>query len=97
MRGLSKRFLAKMRDKLVQGYLKGYRGWDARWVGVYFPCEPLVYFISRLHQEFDELIVALSRKDTEQVREEAADMANFLMFIADYVEEASEGEKSDHG
>lgn len=87
-RGLSTKFLDAMRDGLERGRRRGYKGWDEGWRNVSFPCSPRRWMIMRLHQEVDELIVALDRGDPkERVVSEAADIANFAMFIADIVDE----------
>ena len=83
MRGISKEFLVAMRAGLRKGREKRRYGWDQRWEGVNFPDDPLSFFLKRLHEEIDELIVAISRNDKSQIVEEAADVANFAMFIAD--------------
>jgi hypothetical protein len=85
MRGLDSRFLSAMRDGLENGRRKGYVGWDERWAHgkVVFPVPPMDWLKARLHQEMDELTVAIYEKDPDKILKEAADVANFAMFIAD--------------
>lgn len=82
-RGLSQEFLNAMREGLEKGRRNGYRGWDQYWEKVTFPCAPIVYMMIRLHAEVDELVVALHKDDSKLILREAADIANFAMFIAD--------------
>lgn len=87
-RDLDKDFLNAMREKLESGRQSGYVGWDREWVNCTFPMKdvggPTGYFVSRLQQEVAELIVALTTGDHEVIRKEAADVANFAMFLSDY-------------
>jgi len=84
MRDLSERFLDAMRKGLDKGRReKGYSGWDVHWKGVKFPIPPMDWMIMRLHQEVDELIIAIYQNDPEKILGESADVANFAMFIAD--------------
>jgi len=65
-------FVTAMQEKLDLNSHK--TGWD----------DPrnLVYFAERAYQELDELIHALKMGYHAEVRGEAADVANFMMFIA---------------
>ncbi len=83
MRGLSAQFLRAMRRGLNNGRAKGYVGWDRNWRRSNLPCDSNKWFISRLHEEVDELILALHDNDPDEIMSEAADVANFAMFIAD--------------
>ena len=83
IRGLSKDFLDAMRHGLYRGRVKGYRGWDNKWDGSLFPYAPNKFMIDRLHQELDELIIALHDGDPKKILGEASDVANFAMMIAD--------------
>jgi len=75
-----------MKEGLETGRRKGYKGWDQYWQGVNFPSDPLSFFLTRLHNEIDELVIAISNKNVPQICNEAADVANFAMFISDIVE-----------
>lgn len=79
MRGLDSRFLDAMRVKLNHGRAMGNTAWDQRWK---YGINPNA-LVSRLHQELDELVVALDGGDEDKILNEAADVANFAMFIAD--------------
>ena len=83
MRGLSLKFLSAMRKGLDRGRMHGYKGWDEHWENVCFPCPSDMFLKMRLHQEMDELIIALNERDPEKILNEAADVANFAMFLAD--------------
>ena len=83
MRGLSKEFLDAMRRKLDHGRRCGRVGWDRHWENTVFPCPPDQLMMERLHQEIDELVVALHEGNPKKILHEAADVANFAMFIAD--------------
>ena len=83
MRGLSQRFLDAMRRKLKQGRRRGYIGWDCHWKKAVFPYSPTQFLIDRFHGEIDELIIAIHEGKPEAILNEAADVANFAMFIAD--------------
>lgn len=41
------------------------------------------YLLDRLNQERHELVLAVDSNDAEKIRDEAADVANFAMMIAD--------------
>ena len=82
-RGLSRDFLCAMREKLEHGRQRGYVGWDKHWEQTPFPCDPINWMMMRLHQEVDELVIALHKRNLDKIRSEAADVANFAMFIAD--------------
>lgn len=83
MRGLSNEFLDAMRKGLDSGRHKGYVGWDSHWKNAAFPCSPIGWMIMRLHQEVDELVLALDKDDPDKILGECADIANFAMFISD--------------
>lgn len=86
IRGLDNRFLAAMRDKLKKGRAAGYIGWDQRWENCWFglsPCGTSGYMMRRLSDEMLELAEAVTKGDTKAIREEAADVANFAMMVAD--------------
>ena len=83
MRGLSNDFLDAMRRGLDRGRHKGYVGWDNHWENASFPCDPTSWLMMRLHQEVDELVIALKSGDPHGILRECADIANFAMFIAD--------------
>lgn len=85
-RGLDKKFLNAMREKLAHGRQQGYVGWDRHWEKCtfdYHPKGPYGMLMDRLHQEVSELVIALHEKNAEKIKYEAADVANFAMFIAD--------------
>lgn len=86
MRGLDKRFLDTMREKLDQGRRRGYVGWDRRWENCSFPSDPTGphgTMMRRLREEVAELTIAVHSGNPDDIRKEAADVANFAMFIAD--------------
>ena len=98
-RGVDKQFLEAMRDKLDEGRRKGYVGYDQYWGNCIFPEPPLGAsgcFMKRLQQEVNELVVAIIKGDTKAIRHEAADVANFAMFIADIHGSLSLKEEQDH-
>ena len=86
MRGLDSDFLNAMREKLERGRRKGRVGWDTKW-NCYSDTSydrgargPLM---KALVGECIELAIAVERGDLEEIRHEAADVANFAMFVAD--------------
>jgi len=86
-RGLEKKFLDEMRRKLDIGRARGYGGWDRHWKNCTYPLPPSGvhgFFMTRLREEMAELTVAVHERKKDKIREEAADVANFAMFIADY-------------
>ena len=83
MRGLSNRFLEAMRKKLKHGRNRGYIGWDQHWERCVFPASPTLFLLARLHNEMDELVIAVHEGNSDTILKEAADVANFAMFIAD--------------
>ena len=86
MRGLSKRFLDMMRHKLDSGRHKGRVGWDRHWTNCSWamqPCGVEGALMYGLRQEVRELEEALRHGKPEQIMEEAADVANFAMMVAD--------------
>ena len=85
-RGLDKRFLDEMRRKLEIGR-QHYVGWDQHWLDCSFhrnPTGPRGSLMSHLQDEVTELILALHEGDKDKVKEEAADVANFAMMVADF-------------
>lgn len=77
-RGLDKRFLDEMREGLARGWATGHEGWESRSWGV-----TSSWMFDRLMQEVIELAVAMRTKEKHTtVPREAADVANFAMFIA---------------
>lgn len=84
-RGLDRRFLDAMREKLSHGRERGYVGWDEHWKCRFAspPMGPNGLLFTRLREEVTELSTALHGEDKELIRKEAADVANFAMFIAD--------------
>lgn len=84
VRNLDKEFLNAMREKLQSGRERGYHGWDHNWKGTVWPTNnPRGYLLDRLNHEVLELAIALENGTKEQIRLEAADVANFAMMIAD--------------
>ena len=85
-RGLDKRFLDAMREKLDHGRRQGRVGWDRHWENCYFAtadeCTPN-WFVHRIMDEMVELIIAISDGDPEAILSECADVANFAMMLAD--------------
>ena len=79
VRGLSNRFLAAMRFKLNVGYRKGNTGWDEHWNN---GCST-TWLLGRMQAETNELLLAISKGDPNEILSECADVANFAMFIAD--------------
>ena len=87
IRGLNKRFLEAMRDKLEHGRWRGYVGWDQHWKNCTFyesTKGPTGFLMRRLTEEIIELVVALEGGDSDHILSEAADVANFAMMIADF-------------
>jgi hypothetical protein len=85
-RGLDARFLAAMRKKLEHGRTRGRVGWDRHWENCGFRGDLKGVngeLVGLLLTEVVELIVALAMNDPDDILEEAADVANFAMFIAD--------------
>ncbi len=85
-RGLSAEFLAAMREKLHKGRQRGYVGWDEHWNCCFQEDSsgPKGFLMRRLLEEVTELILAVDSRDGDHIREEAADVANFAMMVADY-------------
>ena len=83
MRGLSAEFLTAMREGLKRGRQRGYVGWDQYWQKAAFPMPHKQWMMMRLHREVDELVIALEKGKPDEILREAADVANFAMFIAD--------------
>ena len=84
-RGLDRRFLHAMRMKLDHGRQRGYIGWDDNWNAV-FPASPtgaLGLLMQRLQGEVMELGLAIENGNDHDILMEAADVANFAMFIWD--------------
>lgn len=85
-RGLSRRFLDAMRKKLARGRCCGYVGWDQHWKDCSFPAKPSGtrgLLMTRLQAEVWELVLAVHEGKPDKILEEAADVANFAMFVAD--------------
>lgn len=85
MRGLNRQFLNAMREKLKHGERKGHTGWDEHWECYSYGTLSGTNgeLMSRLYEEVAELIIAVHENDLPKIRLEAADVANFAMFIAD--------------
>lgn len=84
-RDLDPVFLKAMRYKLDEGR-KSYVGWDRHWENTRFDSRPhgsTGSFMQRLQGEVLELCLAIENGSPEDIRNEAADVANFAMFIAD--------------
>ena len=85
-RGLDKVFLDAMRSKLQQGRENGYVGWDEHWEGtIWSTNDPIGYLLDLLNHEVLELDRAINTGTKEEVKFEAADVANYAMLIADYI------------
>lgn len=84
MRGLSAQFLEAMYQGLQRGREKGYVEWDQKWISSP-STNTQEWLLMRLHQEVDELVIALNENNPKNVLREAADVANFAMFIADHI------------
>ena len=85
-RGLSKDFLAAMREKMEYGRRWGYEGWDSHWQGRFGHASlrgATGKLMKRLQKEVIELALAIYSGNKEEIRLEAADVANFAMMIAD--------------
>jgi len=83
MRDISQEFLQAMRKGLDKGRRMGHVEWDQHWENCTFPCSPTQWMIMRLHQEVDELVIAVNENNPDNILREAADVSNFAMFIAD--------------
>lgn len=92
MRGLSAEFLTAMRTKLQHGRDRGYQGWDEHWKCSVWESHfgPKGFLMRRLSEELTELILAVDSGDANKIREEAADVANFAMMVADLHNELPE-------
>ncbi len=84
-RGLPSYFLDMMRKKLDSGRRKGRTGFDNHWrcSWPYPPLGPFGPLADGLHREVTELMIALEKGSEISILEEAADVANFAMMIAD--------------
>jgi len=79
MRGISRMFLQAMRDKLDEGRAKGRTEWDrGKWT------VSAEWLLERLRDEVAELADALRSGHPIEIRHEAADVALFAMFLAEY-------------
>ena len=76
------RFAFRMQSKLDKNKHKDsnrtFLGQSLRWAG----CD-LFWLLKRLRKEVTELKKAIQAKDTESIKDEAADVANFAMMIFD--------------
>lgn len=69
------RFASQMQEKLNDRAFKGHQGWHGKSVS---------WLFDRAHEELKELQdVIVNYEDPESIEEEAADVANFLMMVAD--------------
>lgn len=96
-RDLSPDFLNAMRAKLDHGRAIGYVGWDQHWNDCTFPSNPggpMGLFMQRLQQETIELALAIQEGNPERIMLEAADVANFAMFVADLYQPVEEGDET---
>ena len=87
IRGLSEEFLAAMREKMDSGRRKGRVGWDRHWIDCVFNGDPIGSegaLMTGLRREVRELEEALRHGTPTQILEEAADVANFAMMVADF-------------
>lgn len=84
-RPVSKDFINAMEEKLEHGRRRKRKGWDSHWAGYLKSIGegPTSYLMRRLFVEVFELQDAVLYKSKEMIRLEAADVANFAMFIAD--------------
>lgn len=86
-RPVSVEFIKIMEEKLQQGRINGYVGWDRHWNNTVFPhkdmCGATGYFINRLQMGVLELAEAITKGRVSDITKEAADIANFAMFVAD--------------
>jgi NTP pyrophosphatase (non-canonical NTP hydrolase) len=73
-------FIAAMNEKLEHGRLCGRDEYDEYWHGTNLYSG---IFLDRLLEEFAELLRAVNDGTKQDIRSEAADVANFAMFIAD--------------
>ncbi len=72
-------FIMAMNEKLEHGRLCGRDDYDEGW-----PLHPYPGFLfDRLIEEVGELMRAVLTGTVQEIRHEAADVANFAMFIAD--------------
>lgn len=86
-REVSKDFILAMEEKLEQGRKKDRVGWDQHWNDCFFPVSDVKsgngLFMRSLLCEVLELAQAIEQGNVKQIRLEAADIANYAMFIAD--------------
>ena len=89
MRTLHPDFITAMHEKLLVGFKKGYKGWQSHWEessregGIDLP-----FLMGRLDEEVEELVEVVNQLRVvgghqNEVRHEAADVANIAMMIAD--------------
>lgn len=71
-------FKAVMADKLLYCI---HKGGPEEWRR-----EKYSWLMSRANEELGELHLAIESRDPERIRKEAADVANYMMFIADKAE-----------
>jgi len=74
-------FIAAMNERLERDLEMGKRGWDSRWIHIYEDDKLIEMLRIKLHEEVEELFDVLNEPD--DLRLEAADVANIAMMIAD--------------
>jgi len=85
VRGLNRDFLNAMREKLEHGRRRNRDGWDNHWQesSIEHIQGHKGFLFHRLLEEVIELADAVKYSNSEEIRSEAADVANFAMMIAD--------------
>lgn len=74
-------FIKAMNEKLEWGRRRGRKDYDNHWNNA-IEVSPF-FLLDRLLEEVAELTVALRWGNKNNIRSESADIANFVMFIAD--------------
>ena len=85
-RHVDKKFIAEMERKLESGRSRGYVGWDRHWNNCSFLISPQgvrELLFKKLQAEQTELLLAVASGDPKRILEEAADVANMAMMVAD--------------
>ena len=83
-RPVDENFIRLMETKLTSGRRKGRVGWDNNWHCKWPTNDPMSALFKGLLNEVIELRLAMENKTAVDIGYEAADIANYAMFIADY-------------
>ncbi len=83
MRSVSADFVLAMEEKLQHGREQGRTGWDTHWEKTSIDDFGPDQLVAKLHEEVDEVIVALYHGTDAELRLECADVANIVMMLVD--------------